>query len=91
MKCGKCIFSVQLSRENEMILCLVDAKGQKPENECHMPTVAEKQKACSQGKIVKHFEKNRDIVRAALAVCTGDMSEEEAVSIVKVIYGRDKL
>ena len=88
MNCGKCIFGIELIKDQDMMLCLVDAQVYKRDRECDMPTVGEKQVALKHGKIIKAFSKHRDVVRAALQVCTGDMSEEDAMNIVKAIYGR---
>ena len=89
MQCGKCGFSAIVDIDSNMYMCLVDAHIGTRNTECRIPTIKEKKVACRKGKIPKVFEKNRDVVRAALEIMTGNEAEEEVINMVKVLYGRN--
>lgn len=89
MKCDECSFSIGVERYPESVLCLVNGVMYEKDRECHMPSTEEKYIKARTCKMVSVFERNRDVVLAALKMMRNhNFSAACALATVKVIYGR---
>lgn len=93
-KCWQCAFTAELNRDTGTNLCLVDGQVYQNDHPCHMPTSEERWKNCNDTSIVRAFQKNTDMVRAALKLIMDYKMDNEAAkdmaSVIKIIHGRDK-
>lgn len=89
MICKDCPFYGKMEPETVLMLCLVDGQVYDVFHPCHMETVERKIFEADICKLAQPFNKNQDMVRAALKIMQEHgLDGFNALETVKIIHGR---
>lgn len=89
MACKLCAFYGKKEEDETLLLCLVDGQVYDKWHNCHMSTIDEKITEANKCKLAQPFDKNQDMVRAALKIMKDyGLTANNAFEAVKIIHGR---